>query len=148
MQDDAWLTSEAAAARLGVKPETLYAYVSRGAIRSERVPGTRRSRFLRADVERLAGKQRRGGGRAGALDVIVETELTFLDAAGRLLYRGWDVADAVAAGARFEAVAGSGDSRGQSRSAIEAPAGSARSLPPPAAPLPPSPSRGPSPTGG
>ena len=106
MQDDAWLTSEAAAARLGVKPETLYAYVSRGAIRSERVPGTRRSRFLRADVERLAGKQRRGGGRAGALDVIVETELTFLDAAGRLLYRGWDVADAVAAGARFEAVAG------------------------------------------
>jgi citrate synthase len=103
---DAWLTSEAAAARLGVKPETLYAYVSRGTVRSERLPGTRRSRFLRTDVERLAGKQRRGGGRAGALDVIVETELTLLDPAGRLHYRGWDVADAVASGATFEEVAG------------------------------------------
>lgn len=107
MSDDQdWLTSEAAAARLGVKPETLYAYVSRGAVRSERLPGTRRSRFLRADVERLAGKQRRGGGRAGALDVIVETELTLLDPAGHLHYRGWDVADAVASGATFEEVAG------------------------------------------
>ena len=103
--DGAWMTSEAAAARLGVKPETLYAYVSRGAVRSERVPGGRRSRFLRADVERLAGK-RRGGGRAGALDVIVETELTLLDPAGRLYYRGWDVADAIADGATFEQVAG------------------------------------------
>jgi citrate synthase len=104
--DEAWLTSEAAAARLGVKPETLYAYVSRGAVRSERVPGTRRSRFLRSDVERLAGRQRRGGGRAGALDVVVETELTLLDPAGHLHYRGWDVADAVASGATFEEVAG------------------------------------------
>ena len=105
--DQDWLTSEAAAARLGVKPETLYAYVSRGAVRSERLPGTRRSRFLRADVERLTEKnKRRGGGRAGALDVIVETELTLLDPAGRLHYRGWDVADAVASGATFDEVAG------------------------------------------
>ena len=66
--DQEWLTSEAAAARLGVKPETLYAYVSRGTVRSERVPGTRRSRFHRGDVERRAAqKQRRGGGRAGGL---------------------------------------------------------------------------------
>ena len=101
---DSWMTSEAAAARLGVKPETLYAYVSRGAVRSERVPGTRRSRFFRADVERLAGK-RRGGGRAGGLDVIVETDLTFLDPAGHLHYRGWDVASAVAQRATFEEVA-------------------------------------------
>ena len=107
MSDDQdWLTSEAAAARLGVKPETLYAYVSRGTVRSERVPGTRRSRFHRGDVERLAGKQRRGGGRAGALDVIVETELTFLDPAGHLRYRGWDVSDAVDRGVPFEEVAG------------------------------------------
>jgi citrate synthase len=103
--DDRWMTSEAAAARLGVKPETLYAYVSRGAVRSERVPGTRRSRFLRADVERLAGR-RRGGGRAGGLDVIVETDLTLLDPGGRLHYRGHDVAAAVDAGVPFEAVAG------------------------------------------
>ncbi|HEY3941508.1 MAG TPA: citrate/2-methylcitrate synthase [Acidimicrobiales bacterium] len=101
---DEWLTSEAAAARLGVKPETLYAYVSRGAVRSERVPGSRRSRFLRADVEQLASRQR-AGGRAGGLEVLVQTDLTLLDPTGHLYYRGWDVADAVARGATFEEVA-------------------------------------------
>jgi len=98
-----WLTSEQAARRLGVKPETLYAYVSRGLIRSERVPGQRRSRFLRADVERHAARSR-AGGRAGGLEVVLETQLTLLDPAGRLAYRGWDVADAVLT-ASFEEVA-------------------------------------------
>src|SRR3954453_13424747 len=98
------MTADAAAARLGGKPQTLYAYVSRGLVHSEPVPGTRRSRFLRSDVERLAARQR-GGGRAGGLEVIVETELTLLDPAGHLSYRGWDVADAVADGAPFEEVA-------------------------------------------
>ncbi|HEU5084003.1 MAG TPA: citrate/2-methylcitrate synthase [Acidimicrobiales bacterium] len=98
-----WMTSEQAARRLGVKPETLYAYVSRGLIRSERVPGQRRSRFLRADVERHAARSRVGG-RAGALEVVLETQLTLLEPEGRLWYRGWDVADAVAS-STFEAVA-------------------------------------------
>jgi citrate synthase len=98
-----WLTSEQASRRLGVKPETLYAYVSRGLIGSEREPGQRRSRYLRADVERLAGRQR-SGGRAGGLEIIVETELTLLDPTGRLFYRGWDAADA-ANEATFETVA-------------------------------------------
>ena len=89
-----WLTSEQAAERLGVKPETLYAYVSRKVLTSEREPGTRRSRYLRADVERLAARQR-SGGRAGGLEVIVETQLTRLDPTGHLYYRGWDVEDAV-----------------------------------------------------
>ena len=93
-----WMAAEAAAARLGVKPQTLYAYVSRGLVHSEPVPGTRRSRFLRADVERLAARQRRGG-RARGLEVIVETELTLLDPTGRLAYRGWDVVEAVRSGA-------------------------------------------------
>src|SRR4051794_3913178 len=98
-----WLTAEQAAARLGVKAETLYAYVSRGALTSEREPGTRRSRYLLADVERLAAR-RRSGGRAGGLDIIVETALTRLDPTGRLYYRGWDVDDAVRE-AGFEEVA-------------------------------------------
>jgi citrate synthase len=98
-----WLTSEQAAARLGVKPETLYAYVSRGVLASEREPGGRRSRYLRADVERLAARQR-SGGRAGGLEIIVETELTRLDPTGHLYYRGWDVEDAVSE-AGFEEVA-------------------------------------------
>src|SRR5689334_16644177 len=99
-----WMTSEAAARRLGVKAETLYAYVSRGMVRSERVPGTRRSQFLRADIEKIAGRQRGGGGRAGGLELIIETDLTYLDPAGILAYRGWSVADAVKE-ATFEEVA-------------------------------------------
>ena len=88
---DAWLTAAEATARLGVKRETLYAYVSRGLVRSERVPGSRTSRFLRSDVERLAGREhaRRGGAR---LDVVIDSALTLLDPAGRLYYRGRDVA--------------------------------------------------------
>ncbi len=104
MADDTlWLSAEAATHRLGVKAETLYAYVSRGMVQSERVPGSRRSRFLKADVERLAGRQR-GGGRAGGLELLVETNLTYLDPAGVLAYRGWNVADA-ARDATFEEVA-------------------------------------------
>ncbi|MEY2418895.1 MAG: citrate synthase, partial [Actinomycetota bacterium] len=103
MTDPKWLTSEAAARKLRVKPETLYAYVSRGMVRSEKVPGSRRSRFLRADVEKLAGRQR-GGGRAGGLELIIETDLTYLDPTGVLAYRGWNVADAVKT-ATFEEVA-------------------------------------------
>ncbi|WP_436794955.1 citrate/2-methylcitrate synthase [Actinospongicola halichondriae] len=100
---DPWMTSEQASRRLEVKPETLYAYVSRGLIRSEKVPGQRRSRFLRADVERHASRSRRGGRTAG-LEVVVETQLTLLEPSGHLYYRGWDVADAVAE-ASFEEIA-------------------------------------------
>lgn len=120
MSPDDWMTSEAAASRLGVKPQTLYAYVSRGAVRSERVPGTRRSQFFRADVERLAAKQR-SGGRAGGLEVIVETDLTFLDPGGHLYYRGWNVADTVAEQASFEEVASLLWSGHRSSTAFEAP---------------------------
>src|SRR4051812_6308672 len=97
------MSTTEATARLGVKPQTLYAYVSRGVLRSERVPGQRQSRFLRSDVERLAAKSR-AGGRAGRLEVIIDTELTLLDPAGRLSYRGWDVTDA-AATSSYEEVA-------------------------------------------
>src|SRR5258705_11724426 len=91
-----WMTTAEASTALGVKPETLYAYVSRGLVGSERSPGERRSRYLRADVERLAARGRAGGGRAGGLEIIVETELTLLDPSGHLYYRGWDVDDAAA----------------------------------------------------
>lgn len=100
-----WLTAAEATAILGVKPATLYAYVSRGLVGREREPGARTSRYARADVERLAGAgraQRRGDVPAD-LGLDIETRITTVDPAGRLAYRGWDVADAASAG--FEAVA-------------------------------------------
>jgi citrate synthase len=100
----AWLTAKEAAAILGIKPATLYAYVSRGQIGRERDPGERTSRYDRADVERLAARPQPGPrSDAGGLEVVIETALTLLDPAGRLAYRGWDVADATSAG--FEVVA-------------------------------------------
>jgi citrate synthase len=48
-----YLTVDEAAARLGVKPATLYAYVSRGVLRSYR-QGMQRQRFYRrVDVDGL-----------------------------------------------------------------------------------------------
>ena len=83
------LTTSEAARRLGVKPETLYAYVSRGLLTRHTAPDGRRSLFAHQEIERLAARSR-GGGRAGALEVVVDTELTLLDPAGALFYRGHD----------------------------------------------------------
>ena len=57
----------------------------------------------RAEVERLAAPRRRGG-RAGALEVVVDTELTLSTPAGALYYRGRD-ATQLARESTFEAVA-------------------------------------------
>src|SRR5687768_3317603 len=92
---EAWLTTAEAAARLGVKRETLYAYVSRGVVRSQRVPGSRHSRFALDDVERLAANGRPSPSRERPVEVEVDTELTRVDPAGHLAYRGWDVAQVV-----------------------------------------------------
>jgi citrate synthase len=50
-----WLTAPEAADRLGVKLDTLYAYVSRGRLRSVMVPGTRERRYRSEEVEALLG---------------------------------------------------------------------------------------------
>jgi citrate synthase len=87
------ISTTQAAGILGVKTETVYAYVSRGLLHPIRVAdgsGGRHSAFDHREVERVAARRRRGG-RAGALDVLVETELTMLDPGGRLYYRGQDV---------------------------------------------------------
>ena len=56
-----YLTVDEAAARLGVKPATLYAYVSRGVLRSYR-QGTQRQRlYRRADLDLLRRLQPSGG---------------------------------------------------------------------------------------
>ena len=84
-----YLTARAAAARLKVTPATLYAYVSRGLVRSE--PGAGRERRYRAeDIETLA--RRRAGDASAALDwgaPVLDSAITAI-AGDRLLYRGID----------------------------------------------------------
>src|SRR5256885_408720 len=55
--NDELLSTEQAARLLAVKPATLYAYVSRGLIRSIRTHGDARSTFLRAEVEELVQRR-------------------------------------------------------------------------------------------
>jgi citrate synthase len=91
-----------AAARLGVKRETLYAYVSRGQLGRQRGTGGRTSLFDAAEVDALAARTHRGG-RAGALEVVVASAVTSLEG-DHLRYRGHDATD-LAATCTFEAVA-------------------------------------------
>ncbi len=90
------------ARRLGVKRETVYAYVSRGLLERHPASGPHDSQFDAEEVERLAARARRPD-RSSALEVVVETELTLLDPAGRLSYRGRDAVE-LARFRSFEAV--------------------------------------------
>lgn len=99
-----FLTTAEVARRLGVKRETVYAYVSRGLL--ARAPESRhgRSLFEVAAVDALADAARHPN-RSRAVEVTVRTELTALDPRGRLFYRGRDVVS-LARHRSFEAVAG------------------------------------------
>jgi citrate synthase len=95
-----WISSREAIARLGIKRETLYAYVSRGLVRSE--PGEGRARrFRRDDVERLA-RQGRNSPRDPGASLVVESAVSVIEH-GRLLYRGIDVTE-LAGSQSFESV--------------------------------------------
>ncbi|KAB2370632.1 citrate/2-methylcitrate synthase [Actinomadura montaniterrae] len=98
-----WIDAAAAAERLGVKPATLYAYVSRGVLRRRHAPDGRRSLFDAAQVEELArrGKPRRGPGPG---ELAIESAITALGA-DRPYYRGRDVLGLAEHGS-FEDVAG------------------------------------------
>ncbi|MER7545206.1 citrate/2-methylcitrate synthase [Spirillospora sp. NPDC127506] len=87
-QVSGWIDAKTAAERLGVKPATLYAYVSRGVLRRRRAPDGRRSLFDAAQVEELArrGKPRRPPGPG---EQAIESAVTALGA-DRHFYRGRD----------------------------------------------------------
>jgi len=95
--DKSWVGAAEATGMLGVNRATLYAYVSRGRIRSEPTPGdTRRRRYSREDIERLAARsrERRNPEKAAeqALDwglPILESAITMI-AGDRIYYRGVD----------------------------------------------------------
>ena len=93
-----------AARRLGVKPPTLYAYVSRGVLHSTRAPDGRRSLFDADEVEQLARRGRpRRTSRVAALDIVIETSITEIDHRGVRL-RGHPL-DRLAVSSSFEDVA-------------------------------------------
>ncbi|MCF1596294.1 citrate synthase [Streptomyces muensis] len=99
------LTTQEAAELLGVKPETVYAYVSRGHLSSRRVPGGRGSTFDAEEVRTLARRNRResAGSSGSAGELAVRTRLTLIDT-DRYYFRGVD-ATALAARHSYEEVA-------------------------------------------
>ena len=96
------LTAAEAARRLGVKPATLYAYVSRGVLSRARAGDGRGSLFDPEEVERLVrrGRPRRP---AGAADITLESAITEISG-DTLRFRGLD-ATRLAVSRPFEDVA-------------------------------------------
>jgi citrate synthase len=98
--DERYLSAGRAAQELGVSVPTLYAYVSRGMVRSEAVGGKKRNRRYRAeDVRRLKERKERrrdpDGVVEGALSwgtPVMESGITLIEDGG-LYYRGREVGD-------------------------------------------------------
>ncbi|GAB1338283.1 hypothetical protein ACE1SV_48730 [Streptomyces sp. E-15] len=99
------LTTRETAELLGVKPETVYAYVSRGLLSSRREPGGRASTFEAGEVEALARRNRReaAGGPGSGGDLSVRTRITLIER-DRYFYRGVDAVE-LAARHSYEEVA-------------------------------------------
>lgn len=92
-----YLTSDEAASQLGVSTATLYAYVSRGLIRSIKTGGTqRRARaYMAEDVYRLLSSRevRQSAGKAGEQRAgALESRIALIEN-GHLYYRGLDAVE-------------------------------------------------------
>ncbi len=95
-----WVSATEAIEMLGVSRATLYAYVSRGRIRSEATAGkTRNRRYARDDIERLRARtdERRNPEKAAEHALhwglpILESAITLI-AEGHIYYRGRDAAE-------------------------------------------------------
>ncbi|MFE9460753.1 citrate synthase [Streptomyces californicus] len=86
------LTTREAADLLGVKPETVYAYVSRGQLSSARAAGGRGSTFDADEVRALARRsQRRDPSPAGS-DLVFRTGITLIED-DRCYFRGVDATE-------------------------------------------------------
>src|SRR4051812_3453614 len=83
------LRAREAAARLGVKLDTLYAYVSRGLLRSVAVPGSRERHYRADDLERFRAGRSAERGRE-ALIPVIDSAICLIEG-GRFYYRGRDV---------------------------------------------------------
>jgi citrate synthase len=97
-----WIGAAEAAQRLGIKPASLYSYVSRGVLTPRRGSDGRASLF---DAAEIAGLGRRGRPRrAPGAELVIESELTEISD-DRLRFRGHD-AISLATSRSFEDVAG------------------------------------------
>ncbi|MFF4387793.1 MULTISPECIES: citrate synthase [unclassified Streptomyces] len=96
------LSTQEAARALGVKPATVYAYVSRGQLTSRRDPAGRGSSFDAAEVEALARRSRREAA-APSGELSVRTALTLIEP-DRYYFRGVDAVE-LASRYRYEEVA-------------------------------------------
>jgi citrate synthase len=104
------LTASEAAKRLGVSRQTLYAYVSRGLVRSYGTEAPRERCYLAEAIDRLAAERRRGRRPKEVAKAtlhwgppVIESAIATVDG-GRLIYRGKD-AVALAATASLEETA-------------------------------------------
>lgn len=99
MSNERYMTAQDAARTLGVSLPTLYAYVSRGLIRSEpAAEGKRQRRYYAEDIEKLVARRE---GRRNPENLVqdalhwgapvLDSALTLIDK-NRLYYRGYDAA--------------------------------------------------------
>ena len=112
MKEERYLSAQEAADTLGISPTTLYAYVSRGLVRSESTAGDSRSRrYHREDIERLKERKEVRRNPTKAVKQALHWGTPVLDSAitlianGQLYYRGHDVV-ALAKTRTVEEVAG------------------------------------------
>ena len=105
---NAYLNAREAAAELNVSRATLYAYVSRGLIRSEPAENGRSKLYRADDVRALRGRKTPATPNEQVLArgaAVLDSAITYIDDAGGLYYRGRDALK-LADVAGLEAVAG------------------------------------------
>ncbi|MCC6873525.1 MAG: citrate synthase [Sandaracinaceae bacterium] len=102
------MTAAEAAALLGVKRTTLYAYASRGRVRTVPIAGSRERRYARGDLERLRSRSDARAGHtavaASALrwgEPVLDTAISAITSEGPI-YRGVPAVELARSGARFE----------------------------------------------
>jgi citrate synthase len=99
MKNDEWISAEEAQLRLAVRPQTLYAYASRGLMRVRPHPtDSRRSLYCAADVDDLSARQGRSRKLSDVASAAIAWGEPVLSSAittvrgGRLYYRGQEAA--------------------------------------------------------
>ena len=101
MSADRYLTSAEAAARLGVKRATIYAYVSRGLLTRTMAADGKSSLFERAEVEALRSRRTP---RRGTLNTVVVSSVTNV-VDGAIHFKGRSLADLIESDSTIESIA-------------------------------------------